>query len=48
MDIKFAEWMLQYVAKVINKYRDRGLNLAKYSKLSGEVSYRLEWYDCYL
>ena len=46
MDIKLAELMLRYVAKVVNKYRARGLGLEKYSKLSGEVSYRLEWYDC--
>ena len=46
MEIKLARWMLKYVANVINKYRNKGLSLQKYSKLSGEVSYKLEWCDC--
>jgi hypothetical protein len=46
MDIKIAELMLRYIAKVVNKHRARGLALKRYSKISGEVSYRLEWCDC--
>ena len=44
MDIKIAKWMLKFIAKVCNKHK--GLNIAKYSKLSGEKIYKLEWYDC--
>lgn len=44
MDIKIAKWMLKFVEKVCNKHK--GLNIAKYSKLSGEKVYELEWYDC--
>lgn len=46
MQIKLAELMLKYITKVINKYKYKGLGLVKYSKLSGEVSYKLEWHDC--
>lgn len=44
MDIKLAEWMLKFISKVCNKYK--GLNIEKYSKLSGEKIYKLEWLDC--
>ena len=33
MDIKIAEWMLKFVAKVCNKHK--GLCISKASKLSG-------------
>lgn len=43
MDIKLAKIMLKFITKVCNKYK--GLNIASYSKLSGEKTYELEWYD---
>lgn len=44
MDIKLAELMLKLVTRVCNKHK--GLNIGKYSKLSGEKVYELEWHDC--
>lgn len=44
IDVKIARVMLKYIEKVCNRHS--GLNIAKYSKLSGEKTYRLEWYDC--
>lgn len=44
MDIKLAEIMLKFVTRVCNKHK--GLCVEKYSKLSGEVKYELEWCDC--
>ena len=44
MDIKIANWMLKFINKVCNK--NNGLNIQKYSKISGETVYKLEWCDC--
>ena len=44
MDVKIAKMMLKYIEKVCNKHI--GLNITKYTKLSGEKTYKLEWYDC--
>lgn len=44
MDIKIANWMLKFVAKVCNKHK--GLCIGRASKLSGEQVYELEWQDC--
>lgn len=44
MDVKLAEIILKFVTRVCNKHR--GLRIEKYSKLSGEVIYRLESCDC--
>jgi hypothetical protein len=43
IDLKLAETMLKFITKVCNKHK--GLNITKYSKLSGEVTYELEFYD---
>lgn len=43
MDIKLAKLMLKYITKVCNKHN--GLDITKYSKLSDEVIYELEWLD---
>ena len=44
IDLKLAELMLKYISKVCNKHK--GLNVTKYSKISGKVTYKLEWHDC--
>ena len=44
MDIKLAEIMLKFITRVCNKHK--GLCIEMYSKLSGEVIYTLEVYDC--
>jgi hypothetical protein len=38
-----AELMLKFITKICNKYK--GLGIEKYSKLSGETIYKLEWSD---
>ena len=43
MDIKIANLMLKFIAKVCNKHKS--LIVRKYFKLSGEVFYELEWCD---
>ena len=44
MDVKIANMMLKFITKVCNKHN--GLTIERYSKLSGEVIYKLEWCDC--
>lgn len=45
MDIKIANWMLKYVAKVCNKHK--GLTVRKaYKGVSDIVIYELEFCDC--
>lgn len=45
MDIKIANWMLKFVAKVCNKHK--GLRVRKYYKgVSDIVGYELESCDC--
>lgn len=44
MKIKLANLMLKFISKLCT--RNRGLALQKYSKLSGEIIYKLEWHDC--
>jgi hypothetical protein len=44
MDIKIAEWMLEFITRVCNKHK--GLCISKASKLSGEKVYELQWCDC--
>lgn len=45
MDIKIANWMLKFIAKVCNKHR--GLCVRKYYKgTSNVVVYKLEFCDC--
>lgn len=43
MDVKLAEWMLKFVARVCNKHS--GLRVTKAKMLSGEMVYKLEWCD---
>ena len=43
MDIKLAEIMLKFITKVCNRHK--GLQIEKYSKLSGQVIYKLEGTD---
>lgn len=44
LDIIIAKLMLKFITKVCNKYK--GLNIERYSKLSDEVIYKLQWSDC--
>lgn len=45
LDIKIANWMLKYVAKVCNKHK--GLKVTKFYKgVSDTVIYELESCDC--
>ena len=45
MDIKIANWMLKFVAKVCNEHK--GLRVRKYYKgVSDIVGYELESCDC--
>lgn len=45
MDVRIANWMLKFVAKVCNKHK--GLRVNKYSKgVSDAIVYKLEWCDC--
>lgn len=44
--IKFrmANLMLKFISKICTK--NSGIVIRKYSKLSGEIIYKLEWCDC--
>ena len=43
MDIRIANWMLRYVAKVCNKYK--GLGVEVYRNLNDDVYLELGWAD---
>lgn len=44
MKFRMADLMLRFISKLCT--RNSGLVLRKYSKLSGEIIYKLEWCDC--
>lgn len=44
MKFKLANLMLKFISKLCT--RNSGLVIRKYSKLSGEIIYKLEWCDC--
>lgn len=44
MKLGIANLMLKFINKLCN--RNSGLVLRKYSKLSGEIIYKLEWSEC--
>lgn len=44
MKLKLANLMLKLISKLCT--RNSGLVIQKYSKLSGEIIYKLEWHDC--
>jgi len=44
MKFRIANLMLKFINKLCA--RNSGIVLRKYSKLSGEIIYKLEWRDC--
>lgn len=44
MKFRIANLMLKFISKLCT--RNSGLVIRKYSKLSGEIIYKLVWCDC--